>query len=254
MAMNSSASGDNASMMGAAGSTGWGGVAMGAANMYAASQKAKAARNAYKAQAAAAEQLAKQEADSILRGADDQFKAFSKRGTELQIDAARILEAGGDRAQELRHDGVALVSSIKANAAAHGIRRSGSPMEVAAEATYVMEQQAGQVERDAGIMASNKLYEARQLQDAGLQNLVAASRAAQTTIMSGGASASLLRSKAPTKMETMNNAVQSMRGITGGQIAYLKESGSELWSLFKRDGSVASDSLNPYGSPRGSDL
>lgn len=215
-------------------------TAVGAAGSIASSiqgfRQAMEARRALKAQAKVVEANAAIEAQAVLDAAEQRFKAFQGRATEARLEAARLQEFGEARAAEIRDQGQTLVSSIKANAAARGIRRVGSPLEVAAEAIYLSEQAASQLERDVSIQADERLYTADQLQLIGQTELVAAAQTAQGTILNADFQARSLRAQRPSVVGTAFKSLDFIKQLDEPRIR-------QLYSDF---GTLFPSSANPF--------
>lgn len=199
----------------------YGGLFEAGVNAWQGFRQQKAANKWLKAVAKQEELDAKAEAEAMMMAADERLVAYHARAGKLRLDASRMLEDTENQANEIRSQGVSLASSFHANAAAHGIERSGSPLEAVAAVYEVAEYQAGQALRHGQIKADALIHEAFQLERQGSMEKMAAKRGADNTLLTSEWKRADILSRQKSPWAGLGGVLSEFKGLNEGQLETL---------------------------------
>lgn len=195
----------------------WGGLFEAGVNAWQGFRQQKAANKWYKALAKQEELDAKAEAEALMQAADERLVAYHARAGELRLDATRMTEATEDQADEIRAQGNAYISSIRANAAASGIESSGSPLEMMAHINEVTEYQAWEKIKEGRIRADAMIHEASQMEAQGSREKAAAQSGAATTLLTSKWKQQELLSRRKSPWAGVGSVLSETKGLNRDQ-------------------------------------
>ena len=157
--------------------------------------------------------LAEREAQERRRIGRLEFEEALRRATELRGEATELDAIGVRNAQAIRAEGRRTVGLVEAQAAASGLRFSGSTAEVAAAAAEAAEFAASETLRETSRRADVLLFEASEVERAGRERRRASILGADLALEQGRFAAANLRFAAPGVLQILSRAFQPLQTL-----------------------------------------
>ena len=158
-------------------------------------------------------QLAERDAQERRRLGRLEFEESLRRATELRGEATELDAIGFRNAQAIRAEGRRTVGLVEAQAAASGLRFSGSAAELAAAAAEAAEFAASETLRETSRRADVLLFEAQEVERAGRERRRASLLGADLALEQGRFAAANLRFVAPGVLQILSRAFQPLQTL-----------------------------------------